>query len=179
MISSDHIRNDKIRAEFNNLLLQNTKFAKFESELTKKRRLTYHDDRGNVYTADVEPHFALTSELQYWINVDRAKLPYWWDVCDILVAYWTYNIRTGKTYTAETASECAAYIQSLQNFERWRIDSVLGSFARHTSEIPYGTQLFNPAGMIGSIGGGKNNNALFAGVGCAAVIAIAKIRNKG
>ncbi|HEY1406163.1 MAG TPA: hypothetical protein VF857_06100, partial [Spirochaetota bacterium] len=108
-------------------------------------------------TGSVEPHFALTSDLQYWINQDGVRLPNWWDVCDIVVAYWIYNLSTGKTYSSATSAECASYIKSLAPFEDWQIQSALGSFARHVTDVHplYGAYLFNPSSLIKISQGGS------------------------
>ena len=184
MISESYIRSSAIRAKFNELLSSNSKFSKWEKDLITKRALTYHDDRGNVYkNALVEPHFALTSELQYWINRDGARLPNWWDVCDILVGYWIYNLTTGNAYSAATETDISAYIRSLDStLDEWKIQSTLATFARHASDIQYGSYLFKPSVLIGSVGNGtaeKKSNmkglALAAGL-TTAFIAISKAK---
>ena len=158
MISSTYIRSSALRTKFNALLASDPKFSKWESDLTAKRALTYHDERGNVYTnAMVEPHFALTSELQYYIVKDGQRLPSWWDVCDILIGYWIYNLTTGKTYTSATAAECSAFIRSIDSsLDDWKIQVSLSEFSQHASDIQYGAYLFQPSSLIGIVGGGNN-----------------------
>jgi len=152
VIGQNYIRSARIREAFNALLERSPQLKKYESVLTNKLPLTFHDANGKLFKNNVEPHFALTSELQYWIKQDKGQLPSWWDVCDIIVAYWLYNITSGgRTYTDQTAAECTAFIRSLEPFDDWKIKSVLGSFARRASEISYGKYLYNPVQLIGVV----------------------------
>lgn len=149
MISSQYIRNANIRAAFNALLSQK---PEYESELIKKRSLSYHDDKGTLHNnALVEPHFALTSDLQFWMMKDGISFPSWWTVCDIVVGYWVYNLSTGVTYTAQSADAISGYIQSLApSISAKAIADTLGAWSRHVTDIHplYGAYLFNPSTLI-------------------------------
>lgn len=153
-ISSQYIRNANIRAAFNSLLAQK---PGYESELIKKRTLSYHDDKGLLHkNASVEPHFALTSDLQYWMMTDGIQFPSWWDVCDIVVGYWVYNLSTGVTYSAQSAEEITGYIMSLApSISAKAIADTLGTWARHVKDIHalYGSYLFNPSTLVNLRGG--------------------------
>jgi len=147
-ISKTYIRNDNIRAAFNSLLAN---YPSYEAELTKKRSISYHDHTGKKYTGNVEPHFALTSEMQYQMVREKIAYPSWWDVCDIIVGYWVYNLSTGSTYSAETSANIVAYIQSLApSLSTKKIEDTLGVWSRHVKDVHalYGSYLFNPSTLV-------------------------------
>ena len=151
MISSAYIKIDALRnaaAQYENLF----------SYLINKQTLKFHDEKGHVYNRAEVPHFALTSDVQYWSKFDTGTMANWWDVLHILVAYMLYNMQTAAIWDTNTADNIVAAIQQYANWPRSSIVITLNALVGHQKEIPYGGYLVNPAGLFGSSGNSNNGN---------------------
>jgi hypothetical protein len=185
-ISKNYIRNDIFRKAFEALTEQ---YPQYAPELLKKRRLTFHDETGAVYTRDELPHFALTSELLYWLHKFNPNIGgKWWDTCDVIIAYWIQNLSAGKIWP-DDANDIRNYISANMPVNMDFASGVIHALYTNQREIPYGKYLLNPASLLPKskvatgtapqgTTQGKGKGLALAGLGLLAVCAVRKIRSK-